>query len=277
MDDKDHGDAAALTRTEQRKRKRQDGKDPGNKQQKVDVDAPCVHESHAEHVTEPESAAISASGINGVIPEPKASDAALSTRRILFVGNLPYNVTPEDVRQHFHCLDIRGDIVSVRIPTEKGTGNPKGFAFLEVASSQAVTVALRMQGSSLGGRKINVELTAGGGGASSQRKKKIAKKNEQVRLALNKRTEAMKNPDVVQEKLKRRQEWKNKRRAEGIGKPPATIPDEAWEEPKQSRGGGRGGRGFGRGRGGRGRGTSRGRGSGRGRGRGTGGRGGRSN
>ena len=46
----------------------------------------------------------------------------------LFVGNLPYSATEADIRQHFGTI---GDPVQIVIPTDRDTGRPRGFAFVD--------------------------------------------------------------------------------------------------------------------------------------------------
>ena len=46
----------------------------------------------------------------------------------LFVGNLPYSATEVDIRQHFGTV---GDPMQVVIPTDRETGRPRGFAFVD--------------------------------------------------------------------------------------------------------------------------------------------------
>ncbi|KAH7033863.1 hypothetical protein BKA57DRAFT_477043 [Linnemannia elongata] len=95
---------------------------------------------------------------------------------IVFVGNLPYNITKEQLEKHFESC---GKISSVRIQTDKATGKGKGFAFMEFPEAEAMQKALYFHKTLFNKRAINVELTAGGGGNKSvARKKKIADKNE---------------------------------------------------------------------------------------------------
>jgi len=49
----------------------------------------------------------------------------------IYVGNLSYEVTEEELRQEFEAF---GDVASVKIITDKYSGRPKGFAFVEMAS-----------------------------------------------------------------------------------------------------------------------------------------------
>lgn len=87
---------------------------------------------------------------------------------------------------------------AVRLLTPKATSGDKppaskGCAFIEFTTTSALQTALRLHQSSLSGRKINVELTAGGGGNSEARRAKI----EAQRKKLNEeREKAAKNKRV---------------------------------------------------------------------------------
>ncbi|GAA5865932.1 hypothetical protein JCM3774_005526 [Rhodotorula dairenensis] len=120
-------------------------------------------------------------------------------RKLLFVGNLPFKVTVDEIKKHFESC---GEVPTVRLLTPKvnsattsGDKPPasKGCAFIEFTTTSALQTALRLHQSSLSGRKINVELTAGGGGNSEARKAKI----EAQRKKLNdEREKAAKNKRV---------------------------------------------------------------------------------
>ncbi len=49
----------------------------------------------------------------------------------IYVGNLSYEVTEEDLRQEFQAF---GGVESVSVITDKYSGRPKGFAFVEMPS-----------------------------------------------------------------------------------------------------------------------------------------------
>lgn len=71
----------------------------------------------------------------------------------------------------------------------------KGYAFLEFTSASALQHALKLHHSTLGNRKINVELSAGGGGNSAVRKAKIEKARNKLNIERNdkiKKTKAKK-------------------------------------------------------------------------------------
>ena len=48
----------------------------------------------------------------------------------IYVGNLPYEVTEEELRQEFGTF---GQVASVNIVTDKYSGRPRGFGFVEMA------------------------------------------------------------------------------------------------------------------------------------------------
>ncbi|AWU77086.1 hypothetical protein CAS74_001015 [Pichia kudriavzevii] len=117
-------------------------------------------------------------------------------RFILFVGNLPFKVTDSDIKEHFKKCQP----TSIRIRSDKGC------AFIEFKnedpkeSKRLMDIALRLHKSTLGGRKINVELTAGGGGNSKERVEKIKTKNEKLEQERLKRLQAEKDKKAEKSK-----------------------------------------------------------------------------
>ena len=72
----------------------------------------------------------------------------------IYVGNLSYGVTENDLGNVFSQY---GEIASVKIITEKGTGRSKGFGFVEMNDDgQANTAIESLNGFELGGRKLRV-------------------------------------------------------------------------------------------------------------------------
>lgn len=82
----------------------------------------------------------------------------------LFVGQLPFKTTEQQVREHFR----EAGEIQVRMLTDKRTKKFKGTAFIEVADSKALGAALSRHHTLLHGRRINVEMTASGGGNKSE-------------------------------------------------------------------------------------------------------------
>jgi RNA recognition motif-containing protein len=72
----------------------------------------------------------------------------------LYVGNLPYRITEEQLRAAFEEF---GQVSSCTIVKDKVTGQSKGFGFLEMAESSGAEAAItHLNGRDLMGRKINV-------------------------------------------------------------------------------------------------------------------------
>ncbi len=87
----------------------------------------------------------------------------------LYVGNLPYSTTDEDLRNLFGQA---GTVEEARVMTERDTGRSRGFGFVEMTTDADAENAVRMfDGYSIDGRQLRVnpamereERGAGGGG-----------------------------------------------------------------------------------------------------------------
>ncbi len=72
----------------------------------------------------------------------------------IYVGNLSYEVTEEDLRQEFVAF---GEVTSVSVITDKYSGRPKGFGFIEMASKAEAEAAITgLNGKTLKERTIMV-------------------------------------------------------------------------------------------------------------------------
>jgi RNA recognition motif-containing protein len=72
----------------------------------------------------------------------------------LFVGNLPYSATEVDIRQHFGTV---GDPMQVVIPTDRETGRPRGFAFVDYDDRGVAERAIQqLHGQPFKGRPLSV-------------------------------------------------------------------------------------------------------------------------
>lgn len=72
--------------------------------------------------------------------------------RSIYVGNVDYGATPEELQVHFQSC---GTVNRVTILTDR-FGNPKGFAYIEFLELDAVANALLLNDSELRGRQIKV-------------------------------------------------------------------------------------------------------------------------
>ena len=72
--------------------------------------------------------------------------------RSIYVGSVEYAVTRVQLQQHFESC---GTVNRVTIGADR-YGNPKGFAYLEFLEPDAVSNAVLLDGTELGGRKIKV-------------------------------------------------------------------------------------------------------------------------
>jgi RNA recognition motif-containing protein len=57
----------------------------------------------------------------------------------LYVGNLPYNISSEDLEDLFRPI---GEVVSSNIITDRATGRSRGFGFVEMESPEAAQAAI---------------------------------------------------------------------------------------------------------------------------------------
>jgi RNA recognition motif-containing protein len=72
----------------------------------------------------------------------------------LYVGNLSYNTSQADLEAAFAAV---GEVREVAIPTDRETGQPRGFAFVTMASASAANAAIaQLNGSTLDGRTLKV-------------------------------------------------------------------------------------------------------------------------
>ena len=72
----------------------------------------------------------------------------------IYVSNLAYSATDYDIRQLFESY---GEVDTIRIITDRDTGQSRGFGFVEMPDSAAAKAAIQgLQGQELGGRTLTV-------------------------------------------------------------------------------------------------------------------------
>ena len=86
----------------------------------------------------------------------------------IYVGNLPYSATEDQLREAFSAF---GEVSSVNLITDKFTGESKGFGFVEMSDNAAADSAIKgLNDTAMGGRNLKVnqakpraERSKGGG------------------------------------------------------------------------------------------------------------------
>jgi RNA recognition motif-containing protein len=71
----------------------------------------------------------------------------------IYVGNLPFSATEDQVRALFAQ---HGTVESVALPSDRETGRPRGFGFVEMNSADAARAIQAVNGKDLGGRPLRV-------------------------------------------------------------------------------------------------------------------------
>ena len=72
----------------------------------------------------------------------------------IYVGNLDYQLTEDNLKTAFQAY---GEVESVRILTDRDTGRPKGFGFVEMPEKEEALKAIEgLNGTDLGGRPLTV-------------------------------------------------------------------------------------------------------------------------
>ena len=91
----------------------------------------------------------------------------------IYVGNLPYEVTKEELREEFGTF---GEVTSVNIITDKYTGRPRGFGFVEMATvSEGQAAIAGLNGKAMKDQTLNVNAArppseSRGGGSYGNRR-----------------------------------------------------------------------------------------------------------
>jgi RNA recognition motif-containing protein len=86
----------------------------------------------------------------------------------IYVGNLPQEVTEDELREEFGTF---GEVISVNIITDKYTGRPRGFGFVEMATvSEGQAAIAGLNGKAMKDQTLNVNAArppSGGRGSGS--------------------------------------------------------------------------------------------------------------
>ena len=71
----------------------------------------------------------------------------------IYVGNLPFSATEDDVRALF---EAHGTVESVKLINDRETGRPRGFGFVDMPSGDAQKAIAATNGHDMGGRQLRV-------------------------------------------------------------------------------------------------------------------------
>ena len=71
----------------------------------------------------------------------------------IYVGNLPFTATEDEVRDMFSPY---GNVSSVKLVTDRETGRPRGFGFVEMDDESADAAIKALDGKELGGRSLRI-------------------------------------------------------------------------------------------------------------------------
>ena len=83
-----------------------------------------------------------------------ASQADADARSV-YVGNVDFSATPEELQEHFQSC---GNILRITILCDKYTGRPKGHAYVEFSDASSVASALVLNESNFKGRQLQVSM-----------------------------------------------------------------------------------------------------------------------
>ncbi len=89
----------------------------------------------------------------------------------IYVGNLPFSISDEEVRTLFA---EHGEVLSCALPTDRDTGRPRGFGFVEMDNDDAAKAINALNGRDVQGRALTVnearprENRGGGGGGGGR-------------------------------------------------------------------------------------------------------------
>ena len=71
----------------------------------------------------------------------------------LYVGNLPWSATEDEVRSLF---TTHGNVSSVKLVSDRETGRARGFGFVEMDDADAMAAVEALNGTNFGGRTLRV-------------------------------------------------------------------------------------------------------------------------
>ncbi|RZF45051.1 hypothetical protein LSTR_LSTR002012 [Laodelphax striatellus] len=136
-------------------------------------------------------------------------------KNAIFVGNLPFVVKDDELRNVFKCC---GEIENVRIIRDKEYGISKGFGYVNFKSPDSVELALRLEGSKIKDRELRIKKAA----------KKFGVKKEPI-ASVSSLAEPTKS------KMKKAKDKKSKKEKESLAFQGRTVADKVIKKKKNKR------------------------------------------
>ncbi|CAJ1965641.1 unnamed protein product [Cylindrotheca closterium] len=133
-----------------------DGDDDDEDLEKLQAEIKRMEEEAARITKETEELEKKKGDSKATTDTAKASapaDAPSQDGHSIYVGQVDYSATPEQLLSHFEAC---GTVERVTIVCDKFSGRPKGFAYLEFSTDAAVQNACKLDGSEFLGRTLKV-------------------------------------------------------------------------------------------------------------------------
>lgn len=73
--------------------------------------------------------------------------------KTIYVGNLPFSASEDQIRQLFEQF---GKVQSVKLISDRETGRPRGFGFVEMDGGEADAAISALNGQQFGGRSLRI-------------------------------------------------------------------------------------------------------------------------
>ena len=103
-------------------------------------------------------------------PRGEVSEKKNQTK--IYIGNISYDTSPEQLKEHFSQY---GEVSNVYIPTDRFTGNPRGFAFLALSAEAAEKAIAGSDGTLMDERTIEVKISLPRGAKAPNRQSELHK------------------------------------------------------------------------------------------------------
>ncbi|MFL2635113.1 MAG: RNA recognition motif domain-containing protein [Dehalococcoidia bacterium] len=71
----------------------------------------------------------------------------------IYVGNIPFRSTNDDLQKVF---EAHGEVISVFLPTDRQSGRPRGFGFVEMSDDDGKKAIAELDGFEMDGRNLRV-------------------------------------------------------------------------------------------------------------------------